>query len=140
MRNPAQETSKRYTSWETMGVMQPKILLLFPGTCHIRYFRNKLFLTSRHPLSKQNRICAFRTKSYLRSEILIEYKFYALYPQTTAFLEGNFCLCIENVMRVLNPFFLHINHGVRNTLRIQGFRCHIWPKTFFTWNHIDMFR
>ena len=32
-------------------------------------------------------------------------KFIHCIPQNTAFLEGNFDLCIKNVMRVLDPFF-----------------------------------
>jgi len=44
------------------------------------------------------------------------YKFYALYPEKGDFLEGNFCLCTENVMRVLDPFFLHIKSWCRKTL------------------------
>jgi len=44
---------------------------------------------------------------YLRSETHTAYKFYTLYTQTTAFLEGNFCLRVENVMRVCDPLFSH---------------------------------
>jgi len=33
---------------------------------------------------------------------------YTLYPQTSAFLEGSFYLCVKNVMSVLDPLFLHI--------------------------------
>jgi len=74
--NPAQESIKCYTSGEIMGMMPSIILLRLPGTCDIRYFRTKLFLTSRHPF-----LITFTTKSYLRSETYIACKFYTLYPQ-----------------------------------------------------------
>jgi len=92
--NPALKTVKRYTSREIMGVMQPYIWIRFLGTCDIRYFRNKLCLTCRR-LS----LTTFTTKSYLRSETYIIYKFYTLYPKKV-FFEGNFCLCVVNIMYV----------------------------------------
>jgi len=76
----AQETFKRYMNRETMGVMQPKIWLRFPGTCDIRYFRNKLFLTSRGPF-----LITCTTKSYLHSEAYTAYHFYTLYPKNSFF-------------------------------------------------------
>jgi len=36
------------------------------------------------------------------------YKFDTFYIQTTAFSEGNFYLCVESIVRVSDPFFLHI--------------------------------
>jgi len=42
----------------------------------------------------------FATKLYLRSETYIAYKFYAGYHQ-----KGDF-LCVENIMRMLDPFFI----------------------------------
>jgi len=38
------------------------------------------------------------------------------------FLEGNFYLCVENDMRVLVPFFLHITAWCRFTLHEIDFR------------------
>jgi len=37
----------------------------------------------------------------------MSYKFYAGYHQTEDILEGIFCLCVENVMHALDPFFSH---------------------------------
>ena len=107
---PAQESFKRYTSLEIKGVMQPKIWLRFPETRDIRYFRTKLCLTSWRPL-----LTTFATKSYMLNETYIAYKFYALYHQTGDFLEENSCLCAENVMRVLDTFFLHIKSWSNST-------------------------
>jgi len=122
----AQEALKRYTSRDTMGVMQPKILLRFPGTCNVHYFQTKLILTSLRPF-----LITYTTKPYVRSETYIAYKFYALYPKK-GILEGNFCLCVENVMRVLDPLFLHIKSWCRKTLNILGFGGHNWKNTFCT--------
>jgi len=79
----------------------------------IRYFRTTQFLTSRRPF-----LIIFTTKSYLRSESFTAYKFYALYRPIEDFSEGNFCLCVENTMRVVDPFFLHIKSWYRKTLHI----------------------
>jgi len=49
-------------------------------------------------------LSTFATKFYLRCETYISYKFYAGYHQKRDFLEGIFCLCVENVMHVLDPF------------------------------------
>jgi len=37
---------------------------------------------------------------------------------------------VENVMRVLDPFFLHIKSWCRSIFHIYGFQCRIWRKTF----------
>ena len=63
-------------------------------------FPDELFLTSRSSF-----LITYATISYLRSKTYIAYKFYALYPQITAFLEVKFYLCVENVMRVFDTFF-----------------------------------
>jgi len=88
------------------GALQPKLWLQFPGTCDVRVSRTKLFLTSRRPF-----LVTFATKSYLSSETHIAYKFYTLYPKK-CFSERNFYLHVENVMRVLDPFFFIPSHGV----------------------------
>ena len=33
-------------------------------------------------------------------------------PPERVFLEGIFCLCVENVVHVLDPFFFKLSHGV----------------------------
>jgi len=100
--------------------------LRFPGTCNVHYFQTKLILTSLRPF-----LITYTTKPYVRSETYIAYKFYALYPKK-GILEGNFCLCVENVMRVLDPLFLHIKSWCRKTLNILGFGGHNWKNTFCT--------
>jgi len=48
------------------------------------------------------------------------------------FLEGIFCLCVENVMHVLDLFFyFRSSHGV-GTLHTLGIGGHIWPNRFCT--------
>ena len=48
------------------------------------------------------------------------------------FSEGNFNLCIENVTRVSEPFFLHIKSWCTSSLHEIDFRCLICHKMFFT--------
>jgi len=68
----------------------------------------QLFLTSRSPF-----LFTFTTKSYLRSETHVAYKFYTPVHPKNVRLEENFYLCVESVMRVLNPFFFFTSsHGV----------------------------
>jgi len=98
-------------------------------------FSDQLFLTSRRRF-----FITFTIKSYMRGETRITYKFYALYPQITAFSERIFYLCVENVMRVLDPFFLHIKSWCRKTLHEFDFRCRISHKTFCTQNQIEILR
>jgi len=52
-------------------------------------------------------LITFATKFYPRSKTYISYKFYAGYHQ-----KGIFCLCVENVMHVLDPFSFTPSHGV----------------------------
>ena len=59
----ARGTSKRYTRRETKGVTQPNIWLRFTGTCDIRQFLTKVFLTSGCLF-----LITFTTKLYPRSE------------------------------------------------------------------------
>jgi len=92
--------------------MLPIICIRRPGTHDTRYFQTKLIFTSICPL-----LITFATKLYLRSETYIAYKFYALYHQKGDFLEGIFCLCVENVMHLLDPFF-HIKLWCRKTLHM----------------------
>ena len=66
-------------------------------------------LTSRRPF-----FSTFTTKLYLHSETHIAYKFNTLYTQRTAFSEGNLCLCVEIVMRVSDPVFLHSTSWLLN--------------------------
>ena len=60
----------------------------------INYFRTKvLFHTSLSII--------FATRLYLRKETYISNNLHALYHHQADFLEGTFCLCVENVMSVL---------------------------------------
>jgi len=90
---------KRYVRRKIMDVMQPEISLHFPRTCDIRFFRTKLFLSSRRPFLPD-----FTTKSYLRSETYIIRKSIHCAARKSMFW-GEFCLCVEKVMRVFHPFF-----------------------------------
>jgi len=104
--NP-QESFKRHTSQEGRGVMQPMIWLRFPGVCDIRYFRTKLFLTSRRPFLitfTKNRICAAKHTYHTNCM--------QWYPYEGDFFERNFCLCVKNIMRLLMRFFFIPSHGV----------------------------
>jgi len=66
-------------------------------------YPDQLFVTFQRPF-----FFTYITESYLRSERHKAYKFYTLYPQRTAFLDGDFYLRVENVTRVLDQFFLRI--------------------------------
>ena len=70
------------------------------GVC---YFQTTLFLTSQSPF-----LIIYATQFYLRSERYIARKFYAPCHQ-----KGIFCLCVENVMRVLHPVFLYNKSSCR---------------------------
>jgi len=50
-------------------------------------------------------LITFTTKFYLCSKKYVSYKFYAWYHQKRYFLEAIFCLCVEEIMHVLDPFF-----------------------------------
>ena len=78
-----------------------------PGTRGFRYFRKKLVFTSICPL-----LITFTTNLYLHRETWISYKIYAGCHQKGDFLEKIFCLCVENVMHVLEPFYFVSSHGV----------------------------
>jgi len=108
----------------------------FLGTCDIRYFWNKPFLTSRPPL-----LNTFTTKSYLRSETYTAYKFYALYTQTTALL-GEFLFVRRKCHARLRSVFSLYQVIVQDYSSHMGLglRYHIWPKTFCTENHNEMLR
>jgi len=69
--------------------------------------RPNYFCTSICPLSIN-----FAAKFNLRSETYISYKVYSRYHQKWDLLEGILCLCVENVMHVLDPFFVISGHGV----------------------------
>jgi len=79
-------------------------------------------------------------KSHLRSETHIAYKFYALYPQTSVFSDGNFYLYIENEMSVLDRFFLGIKSWYKSNLHIIDFRCPMCHKKICIWNQIEILR
>jgi len=49
------------------------------------------------------------------------------------FSRGIFCLCVENVMHVLDPFFFISSHRVG---RLHG--GHIWPNRFCTYSKITL--
>jgi len=63
-------------------------LIRLPGIRDIRYFRKKLFFTSTTVVNH------FATKSYLRSETYISYKYYALYHHKGV-LRREFSLYVE---------------------------------------------
>ena len=66
---------------EIMGKLcNPKIWLRFPGWCDIRYFRTNYFDFSTTPFNHLQHL-QYRSKSYLRSETHIAYKFYTMYPK-----------------------------------------------------------
>jgi len=114
---PAPCSGKLQTLYESgnEGCYATLNLITFSWDAWPPIFPVQLFLTSRRPF-----LITFTTKSYLRSETHTAYKFYSLYPQITAFLEGNFYLCVESVMRVLDPFFLHIKSWCRQARNQLG--------------------
>ena len=100
---PAQETLKMLYESVKEGKMLATIWWRLPGSRGPRYFRTKLFFTS----------IANHFRNNLRSETYISYIFYTGYHQ-----KGDFCLCVKNVMHVLDAFFLHIKSWCGKTLHI----------------------
>jgi len=95
------------------GCSTTRNLMTFSWDTWLTLFPVQLFLTSRCPF-----LITFTTKSHLRSETHTAYKFYTLYHQTTVFSDENVYLCVENEMRVLDPFFLHIKSWCKSPLHI----------------------
>ena len=87
-------------------------------------FPDQLFLTSRRLF-----LITYTTKSYLCSEMHIACKFYSPYSQRTAFSEGNFYLCVENVMWVLDPFFFVSSHGLARIYLLSTYKVSVLPST-----------
>ena len=95
-----------------MGVTQTQIWLHIPGKFLIHYFRTKLCLTSRRLF-----LITFTKKSCMHSETYIAYLLHCDCTREKCFLEGIFCLSVENVMCVFDLFFFISNHGVGRLLR-----------------------
>jgi len=91
---------KRYKCRETMGLMQPKIWLFsWYSTCEslnsgTNNFWRPFVVTHSEAVSAQRNT---HSVQILYTVLL-----------NNCFLEGNFCLCVENIMHVLDVFFLHI--------------------------------
>jgi len=92
--------------------MQPKIWLCFPGTCDIRYFRNNYFWLPGVEFND------FYHKIVSAQRNTHSIQIVHTVPPNNWFLEGNFYLCVENVMRVLDPFFPHTRSWCRSFLHI----------------------
>ena len=105
---PAQETFKRYTSRKMKGVMQcnPKFDYFFLG--HVTSVISWPTLLD----------CPTSIFNHLHNKIVSAqrntYSIQILYtvPPNNCFLEGNFYLCVENAMRILDPFFFISSHCV----------------------------
>jgi len=59
-----------------------------------------------------------RNKIYLRSEHTHIIQILCRVPPIKGFFRGDFLLCVENGMQVLDPFFFHIKSWCRKILYI----------------------
>jgi len=96
-----------------VGVSHPHSLNVFLGHLTSVISIPNYFFTSICPL-----LITWAAKFYLRSEKYVSYKFYAGYHQKRDFLEGISCLCVDNVMHVLDPCFFHIKSWCRKVLHM----------------------
>jgi len=90
-------------------------VVLFPGTRDIPYFRTKVFVCLHMSIVDHFRKNILSAQGNLN---IIYCTFYARYRQKGDLSEGIFCLCVEKVMHVLDPFFLHIKSWCRKTFHI----------------------
>jgi len=105
-------------SWDLRNPLFPEQTIFDFSVSIFNHFYNKIVSTQRNIHSKH-----------------ISYTV----PAKGGFLEGNFCLCVENVIRVLDAFFLHIKSWCRKALHIQYkvSAVILRPNTFCTYNHIE---
>ena len=101
--------------------MLPIICIGLPGTRDIRFFQTKLFFTFICALS-----ITFATKFYFPSERTYHTNFRQDTTKNGLF-RGNFCLCVENVMHVLDTFFSDQAMVLEGSSHIRYRYSHIWP-------------
>jgi len=79
--------------------------------CIVNHFRNKI-------LSSQRNVHIIQIVGMI--------------PPKKDFLEATFCLCVQNVMHMLDLFGFQIKSWCGKIHHIYGIDGHIWPNKFYT--------